>query len=373
MRSHSDANFWADVDAIFSAAVDLLPEARPALLGARCDGRPELRAEVESLLAAHDQATGFLQPAGPRWPSSPLEPERPPDPSSDAVDSFGPGTLVGAYRLVERIGEGGMGSVFRAERADRAFAHDVAVKITRGSLTGADAARRFRARPAGTGPGPRAGVPRPCARSSTSGASPRNRTTSELRLDSWRSAWRAWPVGRAFRRAREGRRRVRAQPRHPPPARRRDPTNDYGRGRLAWVLAQLCARYNRLARRSEALAHGREAVQIAESRAGVDSQNRLELADYLATLAHTGTRRRPARECVPPRPPRVRHRPHARSEAGDGRRAPAHHEHDLRDDRPLRRVVAVESEPEQAGQLDREAATERPVRRRLRACSRPSL
>jgi tetratricopeptide (TPR) repeat protein len=145
VRSHSDANFWADVDAIFSAAVDLSPEARPALLEARCDGRPELQAEVESLLAAHDQATGFLQPAGARWPSSPLEAERPPDPASDAVDSFGPGTLVGAYRLVERIGEGGMGSVFRAERADRAFAHDVAVKITRGSLTGADAARRFRA------------------------------------------------------------------------------------------------------------------------------------------------------------------------------------------------------------------------------------
>jgi non-specific serine/threonine protein kinase/serine/threonine-protein kinase len=144
VRSQSDANFWADVDAVFSAAVDLLPEARPALLEASCNGRPDLRSEVESLLAAHDQATGFLQPGGAR-PSSPLAPGCPPGPFSHAVEALGPGTLVGAYRLVEKIGEGGMGSVFRAERADRAFAHDVAVKVTRGSLAGADAARRFRA------------------------------------------------------------------------------------------------------------------------------------------------------------------------------------------------------------------------------------
>ena len=144
MRSHADINFWADVDAVFSAAVDLPPEARPALLEARCDGRPDVRAEVESLLAAHDQATGFLQPSGGQRSPSPIERKDPAELSSEPVEPFGPGTPVGAYRLVEKIGEGGMGSVFRAERADEAFAHDVAVKITRGSLVGADAARRFR-------------------------------------------------------------------------------------------------------------------------------------------------------------------------------------------------------------------------------------
>jgi tetratricopeptide (TPR) repeat protein len=46
----------------------------------------------------------------------------------------GAGTRLGAYRLLEPIGEGGMGQVFRAERADGVFAQQVAVKVTHGSV-----------------------------------------------------------------------------------------------------------------------------------------------------------------------------------------------------------------------------------------------
>ena len=51
------------------------------------------------------------------------------------------GTRLGAYRLLEPIGEGGTGQVFRAERADGVFDQDVAVKVTRASLGGRESLR----------------------------------------------------------------------------------------------------------------------------------------------------------------------------------------------------------------------------------------
>jgi eukaryotic-like serine/threonine-protein kinase len=69
---------------------------------------------VRSLLAAHDRSGGFFGPDAAGRPEPPA-----------------PGTLVGVYRLVEKIGEGGMGEVYRAERADGLFGREVALKVTR--------------------------------------------------------------------------------------------------------------------------------------------------------------------------------------------------------------------------------------------------
>jgi hypothetical protein len=44
---------WDDVEDVLAAALELPPSARPGRLDERCAGRPELRAEVESLIAAH--------------------------------------------------------------------------------------------------------------------------------------------------------------------------------------------------------------------------------------------------------------------------------------------------------------------------------
>ena len=54
------------------------------------------------------------------------------------------GTQIGAYRLVERVGEGGMGEVYRAERADGAFSQQVAVKVMRATIVHSDLLRRFK-------------------------------------------------------------------------------------------------------------------------------------------------------------------------------------------------------------------------------------
>ena len=51
--------------------------------------------------------------------------------------------MLGAYRVVERIGEGGMGEIFLAERSDGLFAQQVAIKVTRSFLASSNLVRRF--------------------------------------------------------------------------------------------------------------------------------------------------------------------------------------------------------------------------------------
>ena len=123
----ADPEFWSRVDAAFDAAVEIEgdPAAREALIAREAGGDEAVATEVRSLLAAHDRSGGFLGPAAGR-------PELP-----------APGTLVGVYRLVEKIGEGGMGEVYRAERADGLFGREVALKVTRGGLFDPGAASRF--------------------------------------------------------------------------------------------------------------------------------------------------------------------------------------------------------------------------------------
>src|SRR5438552_15589083 len=90
---------------IFDAAVELRsPAERAAYLDAACGQDPRLRTEVEELLA-HDGAAGsFLNLSA--WPNPPAIVEEP------AV-SERLGTVIGSYKLLEQLGEGGFGVVFR--------------------------------------------------------------------------------------------------------------------------------------------------------------------------------------------------------------------------------------------------------------------
>jgi eukaryotic-like serine/threonine-protein kinase len=129
-----NADGWADVESVFAEVLEAEPADRAALLDRRCDGRPELRAEVESLLSAHARAGGFITPVT-LSPGQPLD--GPAGPQT--------GDMVGAYRLAERVGEGGMGVVYRAERADDTYSQRVAIKLIAATVLMADGGRRFRA------------------------------------------------------------------------------------------------------------------------------------------------------------------------------------------------------------------------------------
>ncbi|MGH9888326.1 MAG: protein kinase, partial [bacterium] len=126
----SETAFWDEVEAVFSSAVDLAHDERRAVLDARCACRARLRAEVESLLAVHQRAEQFM-----RHPTMAAEPAGAP--------TLREGDVVGQFRLVEPIASGGMGVVYRAERADGAFEQRVAVKVISAPIAHEDVRRRF--------------------------------------------------------------------------------------------------------------------------------------------------------------------------------------------------------------------------------------
>src|SRR5262249_39221111 len=116
---------------IFRAAVRLAPEQRAAYLDAACAGNGLLRAEVESLLRAHDPEGRFLKsPAPASTMDKPLT-ER-------------PGSIIGPYKLRELIGEGGFGVVYVAEQ-DKPFRRKVALKIIKPGMDTKDVIARFEA------------------------------------------------------------------------------------------------------------------------------------------------------------------------------------------------------------------------------------
>ena len=96
--------------ALFERAVELDADARVAFLTRECGGDEQLRDEVDALLRADAASGDFLT--------------RPLNTTGDRS-----GERLGVYRLVKLIGSGGMGSVYRGERADGAFAKPVAIKL----------------------------------------------------------------------------------------------------------------------------------------------------------------------------------------------------------------------------------------------------
>jgi WD40 repeat protein/serine/threonine protein kinase len=119
---------------IFKAAVKLPADQRAAYLDRACDADPELRREVESLLRAHDASCSFLQD-GPSRARTTEEYE----PITE-----GPGTVIGPYKLMEQIDEGGMGLVFVAEQQEP-VRRRVALKLIKPGMDSRQVIARFEA------------------------------------------------------------------------------------------------------------------------------------------------------------------------------------------------------------------------------------
>src|SRR6516164_6888515 len=108
------------LDTIFCAAIELPSAAdRAAYLAEACGGDDDLRDRVERLVAAHFQAGDFLEA-----PASELLATIEDAPAEE------PGATIGAYQLLERIGEGGFGIVFMAQQT-RPIRRVVALKIVK--------------------------------------------------------------------------------------------------------------------------------------------------------------------------------------------------------------------------------------------------
>jgi serine/threonine protein kinase len=125
---------WARVEAALDIVLDLPREDRAAALHTLADGDAGLRAELESLLAQVDGIDPVLdRPVLTREAEEAEE--------AGVGGSRAPGTRIGAYRLLQLIGRGGMGEVYRAERADGQYVQEVALKLMRQEF--ADQPERF--------------------------------------------------------------------------------------------------------------------------------------------------------------------------------------------------------------------------------------
>ena len=126
------------VSELFVAALELRPGDRAPFLDVECGGETDLRAEVESLLAASDDAGGFLDQPAELLALAEMGPEL--LPVFDAVE----GTRIGPYQVLSIIGQGGMGSVYRATRADEDYHKNVAIKLLHRDLDRGSTLQRFR-------------------------------------------------------------------------------------------------------------------------------------------------------------------------------------------------------------------------------------
>lgn len=109
---------WTQIRQAFGDLMDLPPAERASRLAGY---DPDVRRSVEGLLSAHDSAGGFLEHGGEQVP----------------------GMRLGPYRLTDKVGEGGMGVVYRAVRDDGEFHREVAIKVVGGRLLAWEAERRF--------------------------------------------------------------------------------------------------------------------------------------------------------------------------------------------------------------------------------------
>ena len=120
---------------IFESAIEIEnPAKREDYLENACKADGTLRAEVEALLEAHEKAGSFLQ-APAAGPSVTL---------GDSPLTEGSGTTVGRYKLLEKIGEGGMAVVYMAEQK-RPIRRKVAFKIIKLGLDTEQVIARFEA------------------------------------------------------------------------------------------------------------------------------------------------------------------------------------------------------------------------------------
>src|SRR5262249_41740769 len=125
-KVYPESLFW-------SALAIASPEERARYLDQACGGDQQLRGRVEELLAAYPKAEGFLEPPAP-GPGATVE-----EPPGER-----PGTGIGPYKLIDQIGEGGMGTVWMAQQT-QPVKRLVAVKLIKAGMDSRQVIARFEA------------------------------------------------------------------------------------------------------------------------------------------------------------------------------------------------------------------------------------
>lgn len=124
---------WSRVKDLFHRALEISTQERSSWLRHEAGEDATLIAEVQSLLESHDHSGQFLHPVSAEQKVA-------------ALDAGGTksGDRIGAYRLVEMIGTGGMGDVYKAVRDDDQYKAEVAIKLMRADVRNPHAEQRFK-------------------------------------------------------------------------------------------------------------------------------------------------------------------------------------------------------------------------------------
>ena len=123
---------WQRIKTLLQSALGREPGERSAFLDQACAGDESLRKEVESFIISHEQAGGFIEEPALEVMAESLENNQ-----AEVV-----GRTLGHYKILESIGKGGMGEVYRAR--DTRLGRDVAIKVLPPAFsTDADRLRRF--------------------------------------------------------------------------------------------------------------------------------------------------------------------------------------------------------------------------------------
>ncbi|HEV3022603.1 MAG TPA: protein kinase, partial [Pirellulales bacterium] len=130
------------VQAVFLAAIEADdPAARKAILKLECGDDPDLRQRVMELLAAHDASSSLLDQtsAADEVPRVGHDPTRT---AAHGLISESPGAVIGPFKLLQQLGEGGFGVVYMAEQT-RPVRRMVALKIVKPGMDTAQVIARF--------------------------------------------------------------------------------------------------------------------------------------------------------------------------------------------------------------------------------------
>jgi serine/threonine protein kinase/Tol biopolymer transport system component len=124
---------WQQVKEIFNSAINYQPEERSSFISRACSGDEELRSEVESLIASHEQSGDFIDKPAFEAAATLLSRER---------VELNSGQMIGSYEVISFISRGGMGEIYLA--ADKRLGRKVALKLLPASFTtDDDRLRRF--------------------------------------------------------------------------------------------------------------------------------------------------------------------------------------------------------------------------------------